>query len=64
MNGKQENLYSRQIGSIGKETMLKLANLTVAVYGLDNIGLELCKCICLSGIKTLYLYDPRIITKK
>jgi ubiquitin-activating enzyme E1 len=64
MDIKKENLYSRQIGTIGSDTMLKLANLKILVYGLDNAGLELCKCLCLLGIKTLYIYDPRKISKK
>uniref|UniRef100_A0A6C0EK37 Ubiquitin-activating enzyme E1 C-terminal domain-containing protein n=1 Tax=viral metagenome TaxID=1070528 RepID=A0A6C0EK37_9ZZZZ len=64
MDIKKENLYSRQIGTIGADTMLKLANLKVLVYGLDNIGLEVCKCLCLLGIKTLYIYDPLKISKK
>ena len=64
MDTKKENLYSRQIGTLGSDTMLKLSNLKVAVYTLDNIGLELCKCLCLLGIKKLYIYDPREISKK
>jgi len=64
MDNKKENLYSRQIGTLGSDTMLKLSNLKVAVYTLDNIGLELCKCLCLLGIKKLYIYDPREISKK
>ena len=64
MDTTKENLYSRQIGTLGTSTMLKLSNLNVAVYSLDNVGLELCKCLCLLGIKKLYIYDPREISKK
>jgi len=64
MDKKQQDLYSRQIGTFGESTMKQIANTSVYVIGLDNIGLETCKCLCLIGIKKLYIYDKRLIDKK
>ena len=61
MNNKN-SLYSRQIGVIGKDTMLKLSNLKVFVFDLDTVGIEIAKCLCLLGIKKLYINDSRKIT--
>ena len=62
MNKCKEDLYSRQIGTIGKDTMLKVSNLRVFIIGLDTIGIEVAKCLCLLGIKKLYIYHPQKIT--
>lgn len=62
MTSEKDNLYSRQIGVIGKDTMLKLSNLKVFLLYLDTLGIEIAKCLCLLGIKTLYIYDCRKIT--
>ena len=62
MNPEKDNLYSRQIGVIGKDTMLKLSNLKVFLLYLDTLGIEIAKCLCLLGIKTLYVYDCRKIS--
>ena len=57
MTSEKDNLYSRQIGVIGRDTMLKLSNLKVFLLYLDTLGIEIAKCLCLLGIKTLYIYD-------
>ena len=57
----QENLYSRQIGTFGLETMNKLSNLKIIILHLDTIGLEIAKSLCLLGIDTLYINDQRKI---
>ena len=62
MNPEKDNLYSRQIGVIGKDTMLKLSNLNLFLLYLDTLGIEIAKCLCLLGIKTLYVYDCRKIS--
>ena len=56
------SLYSRQIGAIGSDTMGKLSNLKAYILDLDTIGLETAKCLCLLGIKKLYINDKRKIT--
>ena len=39
-----DNLYSRQIGTIGKKSMNKLLNLKVLVIGCGATGMECVKC--------------------
>ena len=62
MENSKNNLYSRQIGAIGSETMGKLSNLKVFILELDTIGIKTAKCLCLLGIKKLYINDKRRIT--
>ena len=54
-----DNLYSRQITSIGIDANNKFNNLNIMVLGLDILGIEICKCLTLMGIQNLYIYDPR-----
>ena len=63
MDRKQQNLYSRQIGAIGKDAMKNISNLSVFIIGLDTIGIEISKCLCLLGIKKLYINDSRKLSK-
>ena len=54
------NLYSRQIGTFGLETMGKLIKMQVAIVGLRGLGVECAKNIILTGSKGIMLYDPEI----
>ena len=40
-----ENLYSRQIFTYGKETMDKIVNLRILIMGLGGLGIETAKNI-------------------
>ena len=53
-------LYSRQIGTIGKECMKQLSNMTVYIYHIDTIGFEVAKCLTLMGVHQILLHDSRI----
>ena len=64
MNTEQTNLYSRQIGAVGSNTMNKLLNMKVCLVGAGAVGQETIKCLSLLGIQQLHIYDPTIITKK
>ena len=55
------NLYSRQIGTYGMETMTKLIKLKVLIVGLRGLGVETAKNLILAGPKTVTLYDPHPI---
>ena len=46
-----ENLYSRQIFTYGKETMDKIVNLKILIIGLRGLGIETAKNIILAGPK-------------
>ena len=54
------NLYSRQIGTFGLETMGKLIKMQVCIVGLRGLGVEVAKNLILAGPKSVHLYDPEI----
>ena len=64
MNNNKENLYSRQIGAIGKDAMKNISNIVVLLLGLNTTGIEIAKCLCLLGIKKLYIFDPQNIRNR
>lgn len=61
---EKNEFYSRQIKSLGSDCQNKIEQQNVLVIGLDELGIELCKCICLLGIKKLYIYDPQYVKFK
>ena len=54
------NLYSRQIYTYGMDTMKKIINLKIIVFGLRGLGVEICKNLILVGPKELTIYDKTI----
>lgn len=52
------NLYSRQIGTFGMETMGKLIKLKVLIVGARGLGVETAKNLILAGPAKVDLYDP------
>ena len=56
--GVDTDLYSRQIGELGMETMGKLIQLKVLILGMRGLGVEVAKNIILSGPKSVTIYDP------
>ena len=60
--GIDTDLYSRQIGAFGMETMGKLIQLKILIVGMRGLGVEVAKNIILSGPKSVSIYDP-VITK-
>jgi ubiquitin-activating enzyme E1 len=56
-----KELYSRQLYVLGKNAMKKITNSVVLLYGLDGLGIEICKNIILGGIKKLIICDPESI---
>jgi len=55
------NLYSRQIGTYGIETMGKLIKMNVLIVGLRGLGVETAKNLILAGPKSVTLYDPTTV---
>ncbi len=43
------NLYSRQIGTFGLETMGKLVKMKVLIVGMRGLGVEIAKNLILAG---------------
>ena len=57
-----DNLYSRQIGTIGKEAMNHLMKLKVLILGMRGNGIEIAKNTVLSGVNQVTIYDPAPVT--
>jgi ubiquitin-activating enzyme E1 len=55
------NLYSRQIGTFGMETMGKLIQMNVLIIGQRGLGVEAAKNLALAGPKSIVIYDPTIV---
>lgn len=51
------NLYSRQIGTYGMETMGKLMQMKVLISGLRGLGVEVAKNLILAGPAQVILHD-------
>lgn len=56
------NLYSRQIGTFGLETMGKLIKLKVLIVGMRGLGVECAKNLILAGPASVAIYDLTIVS--
>lgn len=56
------NLYSRQIGTFGLETMGKLIKMKVLIIGCRGLGVETAKNLILAGPNKVDLYDPTTVS--
>lgn len=52
------DLYSRQIGTFGMETMGKLIKMKVLLVGMRGLGAEVAKNLILAGPASVDIYDP------
>ena len=52
------DLYSRQIGTFGIETMGKLIKMNVIIVSQRGLGVEIAKNLILAGPKSVQIYDP------
>jgi ubiquitin-activating enzyme E1 len=55
------NLYSRQIGTFGMETMGKLIKMNVLLVGCRGLGVETAKNLILAGPASVNIYDPNLV---
>jgi len=53
------NLYSRQIGTYGLNTMIKLSKLNIYIYGQRGLGIEIAKNIILAGPRSVTIFDDK-----
>ena len=56
-----ESLYSRQLYAIGRTAMNFLKESNVFIYGMSGLGVEIAKCIILTGVKSVTLCDNKIV---
>ena len=54
-----ESLYSRQLYVVGKEAMQKMNQSSILISGMSGLGVEIAKCIILSGVKSVTLHDTK-----
>lgn len=59
-----ESLYSRQLYVVGKDAMKKMMSSKVLVMGLDGLGQEIVKNICLTGVSKVALFDDRVVSEE
>ena len=55
------NLYSRQIGTFGMETMGKLIKMKILIVGMRGLGVETAKDTILAGPNEVQIYDPELV---
>ena len=63
-NEIDKSLYSRQLYVIGKEAMEALSRTSVLISGMTGLGIEVAKCVILSGVKSVTIHDTGKIRKK
>lgn len=56
------NLYSRQIGTYGIETMGKILHLKVFISGLRGVGIETAKNLILAGPHSVTIHDDNVVS--
>lgn len=59
-----DSLYSRQLYAIGAEAMEALRESSVLILGMTGLGVEIAKCVILTGVKTVTLCDGGKIRHK
>jgi len=59
-NSFYSNFFSRQIGTIGQETMTSFSKKNIFIYGMRGVGVETAKNIVLLGPRKLIIYDNEI----
>jgi len=58
------DLYSRQIGTFGLETMSKLVKMNVLIVGQRGLGVETAKNLILAGPARVDIFDPNTVEIK
>ena len=53
--------YSRQIGTYGLETMKKLSEFKIFIYGMRGLGAEVAKNLILMGVKEVAILDEKLV---
>ncbi|KAG9057382.1 hypothetical protein FS842_007083 [Serendipita sp. 407] len=56
-----EGLYSRQLYVLGHEAMKRMAASNVLIVGMQGLGVEIAKDLCLAGVKSVTIYDPDLV---
>ena len=57
-----ESQYSRQLHTIGAEAQKALESVSVLISGISGLGLEIAKCVIMTGVKSVTLHDTKPVT--
>lgn len=52
-----ESQYSRQLHTFGAEAQKALESVSVLISGLSGLGIEIAKCVIMTGVKSVTLHD-------
>ena len=52
-----EDLYSRQLLTFGKDAMKRMVTSNILIAGMSGLGIEVAKCIILGGANSVTLHD-------
>lgn len=56
-----ESQYSRQLHTFGAEAQKALEHTSVLISGLSGLGVEIAKCVIMTGVKSLTLHDTKVV---
>lgn len=59
-----EGLYSRQLYAIGKDAMHNMSKSKVFISGMSGLGVEIAKCVILSGVNTVNINDSEDVSNR
>merc|ERR1712226_631968 len=57
-----EDLYSRQLYTLGKSAMLEMRKTKVLISGMGGLGVEIAKNVILAGVKEVCVHDVTATT--
>jgi ubiquitin-activating enzyme E1 len=64
MDNIDSQLYSRQLYTIGKNAMYKIAKAKIIVSGMTGVGVEIAKCLILYGCHSVIIHDCNNVMTK
>jgi ubiquitin-activating enzyme E1 len=56
-----ESQYSRQLHTFGIDAQKSLENTNVLISGLSGVGVEIAKCVIMTGVNSVTLHDNKLI---
>lgn len=63
-SGVDTDLYSRQIGTFGMETMKRMQKLRVLIIGMKGSGVEIAKNLALMGVEAICICDDDVVQRR
>lgn len=63
MSDVDESQYSRQLHTFGADAQKALENTSVLISGLSGLGLEIAKCVIMTGVKSVTLHDTKFVSQ-